>query len=453
MPDDAHHLISELTEQPEPGSDSVSTTGSARLDARTARRVARAGLLGTVVEYYDISLYGLLAVVLAPAFFPSDDPAVSTLAALAVFGTAYVVRPLGGIVFGRLGDRRGRRATLIITILAMCVFSAAIGLLPTYAAIGIAAPLLLVVARLGQGFAAGGEIMGAMTYVLESAPAHRRGRYTGMVPMGSSGGFALAAFVVGCTSALVTPEQLAAWGWRIPFLLSLPLGLLCLWMRLRLEDTPEFTALADRHAISRTPLREALRTSPLGILRVAGYTVAVTGVAYVGMVYVSVLLTTDLGFPKQSVYWMTAIVIGVGALSAPFFGALSDRVGRRPVMIAAAALTAVLAVPIFLALTTTTTIVTAGLVFLVLMLLTQAYSPGYTTFVEIFPARIRYTASSLGYNVGVLVAGFGPYVCAQLVASTGSLVSPSWWAAALGVIGLVAALSFRETRTTGGAHA
>jgi MHS family proline/betaine transporter-like MFS transporter len=416
------------------------------VDRTTARRVTRAGVLGTILEYYDISLYGLLAVVLAPQFFPASDPAVSTIAALSVFGTAYIVRPLGGMFFGWLGDRYGRRTTLMVTILVTCFFSAAIGALPTHAAIGIAAPILLVFVRLGQGFGAGGESMGATTYVMESVPPNKRGWYTCMVPMGATMGFAASAIVVGTVTAIVPAEAFTSWGWRIPFLLALPFGLVCLWMRLRLEDSVEFNKIAATDKKAKAPLLEALRTAPLAILRVVAYTAALSTVAHVVMVYVSVLLIQQLGYDKNTVYWLTAVVMALGALSTPLFGAWSDRVGRRALMIGAAVGTIVLFIPLFFVLTTATNLFIAGVVFVGLVVLGQSFSPGYTVFVESFPTRIRYTASAFGFNIGIVIAGFAPAISAELVKSTGSLLSPSYLATGAAVLGLIAALTVRDQR-------
>ncbi|MDH3047139.1 MFS transporter [Gordonia alkanivorans] len=245
-------------------------------------------------------------------------------------------------------------------------------------------------------------------------------------------------------TASVANDALEDWAWRIPFLLSLPLGLLCLWMRVRLEESVEFTELASEDTTEKAPLWESLRSAPMAMLRVAAYTFSLTTVGHIVMVYVSVLLIQQLGYEKQTVYWLTAVVIGLGAMSAPMFGAWSDKVGRRPLMIGAPIATIVLAVPLFLVLTTSTNLFLAGLVFLALMVLCQAYSPGYTVFVESFPTRIRYTASAFGYNAGIMLSGFAPALSAGLVDRTGSLVSPAWLAVAAAVIGVMAALSLRD---------
>ena len=412
----------------------------------TARRASVAGFVGTIVEYYDFATYGLVAVILAPQFFGTENSAAAVLAALAVFGTAYVARPLGGMVFGHLGDRYGRRTILVTTIASMGFCSALIGVLPTLDQVGLVAPVLLILLRLGQGFAAGGELMGAVAYVLESTPNGRRGILTSITQMGATLGFSIAALVVGSVTAVTTSEQMSAWGWRVPFLLCLPLTLVCLALRLRLEDSPEFADMVANSEVKRAPLLDAVRQYPGAIVKAAAFTIATTAASHVGLVYMSVLLIKTLGFDSQSVYWTTALVVAVAALSTPVWGTISDRVGRRPVMIVATVGTAAVVYPVLWAMSSTSSIVVVGMAFLVYMIFTQAFAPGLTAVSELFPRRVRYSGSALGYNAGIVVGGaFAPYMSAQLVESTGSALSPALLIVAVCAIGLAAAISIRET--------
>src|SRR5262245_17010897 len=210
------------------------------------RRAAAAGYFGTLVEYYDFTVYAFLVVIIGPLFFPAESAAGSVLSTLAVFAVGYVARPIGGILIGRLGDRRGRRGALLLTVFGMGLATFAMGLLPTFDQAGVLAPILLIVVRLLQGVSAGGEAIGAVTLAAESAWPGRRGLPRPLPPFGAGTGIALAPAVVGLVTALTSPEQLAAWGWRIPLLISLPMTLVCLWFRLRLEDSPEFRSLVDR---------------------------------------------------------------------------------------------------------------------------------------------------------------------------------------------------------------
>lgn len=225
-----------------------------------SKRAATSGFVGTLIEYYDFSLYGYMAVIIAPLFFPSGDPTVSLLAALAVFGTAYVVRPLGGIVFGHIGDKYGRKTALLGTLVCMGIGSTLMGLLPTFDQAGYYATALLVLVRLLQGFSAGGEVGGSATFISESSPSHLRATFGAFTPMGSTGGFALAAAVAGMVTAFTTPEQMSSWGWRIPFLLALPLTLLCIWARTRVKETYEGQAV--KKEVHRSARCSASRARP-----------------------------------------------------------------------------------------------------------------------------------------------------------------------------------------------
>ncbi|KOS58211.1 MFS transporter [Rhodococcus rhodochrous] len=426
----------------------ASSDPASKVSESTARRAAVAGFAGTIVEYYDFAVYGLVAAVLAPQFFGSENPTVALLASLAVFGTAYVARPLGGVVFGHLGDRYGRRSILMATILVMGTCSVLIGLLPTIDHIGIFAPILLILLRLGQGFAAGGELMGAVALVLESTRRGRRGMQTSITQMGATLGFAVAAVVVGVVTSLTTANEMEAWGWRIPFLLCLPLTLVCLRLRMRLEDSPEFTEMVANAEVEKTPLIDAVRRHPGAIIRSAAFTIATTGASHVGLVYIAVLLTRTLGFDSRSVYWVTAVVVAVAAAATPVWGALSDRIGRRPVMIIAAVGTGVVVYPVLWAMSATTSLIVIGIVYFVYMLFTQAFAPGLTAVSEMFPRRVRYSGSALGYNAGIVLGGaFAPYMSAQLVESTGSPLSPAILIVVVCVIGLAAAVTVKETAT------
>ncbi|MEU0463745.1 MFS transporter [Amycolatopsis sp. NPDC006131] len=427
------------------------TTARAGTSAPTrtpsARRAAIAGGVGTLIEYYDFSVYAFLAVTLGPLFFPSDQPAVSVLLTLAVFGSAYVMRPLGGWFFGRLGDRRGRRHALVVTVVTMGVFSGVLGILPSYASVGVIAPVLLVLVRLAQGFSAGGEIGGAATYVAESAPPGKRGLFGSLTPVGSTLGFSVAAAVVGLMTAVTTTEQMSAWGWRVPFLISLPLAVICLWVRVRLEDTAEFAEMAQRAEVVRSPLLAVVKEKPLSVLRVIGIAIAMNGTGYIGLTYFSTYLIQTQGFSKQAVYWASAIGIALACATYPLAGMLTDRFGRKPVLITAYVAYLVLAWPAFALLGATSSIVVVTAIYVVYMAVNGlAQVPAFPQFTELFPRRIRYTGVALGFNVGTIIAGgSAPYVAAQLVESTGNPMSPAFWVLGVAVVGLITVLTLRET--------
>ncbi|MFY0405515.1 MFS transporter [Solicola sp. PLA-1-18] len=431
MTDTAHDLTSTTDSEPSPS---------------TARRAALAGGVGTLIEYYDFSVYAFLAVTLGPLFFPSDQPGVSTLLTLAVFGSAYVMRPLGGWFFGRLGDRRGRRHALVTTVVAMGVCCALLGLLPTHAQVGVLAPVLLVLIRLAQGFSAGGEIGGAATYVAESAPTGRRGVFGSLTPIGSTLGFSVAAAVVGCVAASTTDAQMAAWGWRIPFLVSIPLAALCLWARVRLEDTPEFEEMAERAEVVRSPLLQVVRDHPLSVLRVVGIAIAMNGSGYIGLTYFGIYLAGE-GFDQQAIYWTSAIAIAIACLSFPLAGVLTDRFGRRPVLLTSYVAYLVIAWPAFAIMGATESILVVGLVYVVYMFFNGlAQVPAFPQFTELFPRNVRYTGVALGFNIGTIIAGgSAPYIAAQLVQSTGNKMAPAFWVMGVVVVGIVTVSTLRET--------
>lgn len=447
MPDRSKSIAAEVppTASPAPVPSSPDATPPA---ARvTARRAAIAGGAGTLIEYYDFASFGFLAVVIAPLFFPAGGPAVSVLLTLAVFGSAYLMRPVGGWFFGRLGDRTGRRRALVITVVAMGICSGLMGVLPTHSSVGLLAPILMVILRLAQGFCTGGEIGGAATYVAESAPSHRRGFYGSIIPQGANLGFATAAAVVGLVSTLTSADQLLSWGWRIPFLIAFPLAAMSLWMRLKLEDTTEFKEMASRHEVVRSPFRVLLRSNWRSVLQVVGMAIAMNGAGYIGLTYFSVYLIQDLKFEKQAVYWTSALAIGLSCALYPWFGTMVDRFGRRKVLLGSYIATLIVAWPSFAILGSTRSMLVVGLVYFVYTSCNGAsLVPAFTQFTELFPRRVRYSGVALGFNIGsILAGGSAPYIAAQLTQSTGNPMAPSYWVIAVSIVGIITVLTLRET--------
>ncbi len=312
---------------------------------QTRRRGVLAAAVGTIVEYYDLTVYAYLAVVVSPLFFPGNDPTAALLASLAVFASAYLMRPIGGIFFGRLGDRHGRKRALLVSVLLMGVGSLLMAFLPTYASAGIVAPILLVLARLVQGFSAGGELGGALTYVYETVGEKRKGLGASFVALGSNGGFALAAIAVGTVSALTTEPQMTSWGWRIPFLLGVPLLLFCLWTRTRIDDTAQFENAAATDDLAKSPFAELIRTHPKQVLQVFGLGVAQNATGYMVLTYIGIHLVRQGGFDRTAVTWTTALIIVLIALLMPVAGLLVDRFGSVPVAAAGLIGSGILAYP------------------------------------------------------------------------------------------------------------
>ncbi|WP_181784364.1 MFS transporter, partial [Pseudonocardia pini] len=360
-----------------------------------ARRAAVAGLLGTMIESYDFAVYAYLVVYTAPLFFPSGDPVTAVLASLLVFAAGFVARPLGGLFFGRMGDRLGRRHTLVVTVTLMGVATFAMGVLPTHAAIGVAAPVLLVVLRLLQGFSAGGELMGSATFVAEYSTKGRRGLFNAMTPLGFSIGVAVAPAVV-ALATVVSADGMATWGWRLPFLVSLPLTVLCLVYRLRLEDSPEFRALAARAEIPNAPVREVLRDHRPALLRVIALSFTVGLVGYTTSAYLPIYLQTTAGLPPGTVSLVAAIALFLALPFAVVSGLAVDRFGKRAVLVTVLLVSAVTIFPIMFVMGRAgAPIVAVGAAFwFVVGLAGAAPPPAYAAFTGLFPARVRYTGAA-----------------------------------------------------------
>ncbi|WNV76581.1 MFS transporter [Geodermatophilus sp. DSM 44513] len=410
-------------------------------DRRRTRRAALAGGVGTLIEYYDFSLYGYLAVVLAPLFFPSEDPVVSLLSALAVFGTAYLIRPLGGIVFGHLGDRYGRKRALLATLVCMGVGSTLMGVLPTYAQAGVWATVLLVLVRLLQGFSAGGEVGGSATFISESTPRHLKATYGAFTPLGSTGGFALAAAVAGTTTALTTDAQMDSWGWRVPFLLALPLTLFCLWARTRVEETHDGGSGHQEHS----PVGHVFRRQPRALAQATAISAATNGTAYIGLTYLSIHLITRLGYEPAPVYWIATAAIGISALCMPLGGLLGDRIGR--VRLAEIGFVGYLLLTYPMMALMDDGLAVAALAYLVIMLNTVGAQVGaYTLLPLLFDQRSRYTGVAMGWNLGVIMAGgTAPYLAVWLIERTGNELAPAFFVIVVSLVGLAALASIRRS--------
>lgn len=416
---------------------SSATTG------RSRQSVLAAGI-GTVVEYYDLTVYAYLAVVVSPLFFPGDDPTASLLSSLAVFASAYLMRPIGGIFFGRIGDRYGRKRALLISVILMGVGTALMALLPTYEAAGVLAPVLLVIARLVQGFSAGGELGGALTFVYEIVGEKRRGLGASFVAFGSNCGFALAAVVVATTTALTSEVQMDSWGWRVPFLAGLPLLLLCLWLRTRIEDTPEFEESVAENNLAKAPLRELITTHPRQVLQVFGLGLAQNATGYMVLTYVGIHLVREGGFGQTSVTWTAALVIVLVACAMPLSGLLVDRFGSRKIVAAGMICSAVFAYPA-MSLMSGHGLLVAAIAFGFFAIGTPLIQTGTAPlFPGLFDSRVRLTGVALGFNLATVAAGgTAAYIATWLIDRTGDPLSPAYFVIGASVIGGLTLLSIR----------
>ncbi|MQY23123.1 MFS transporter [Nocardia macrotermitis] len=427
----------------------TTSVAAAPPDARTPnrlhpRRAALAATAGTAVEYYEFGVYGYLAVIIGPRFFPSDNPTASLLSTLAVFGSAFLMRPLGGIVLGRLGDRIGRKPVLITTVVGMGSATAIVGLLPTAASIGIFAPLALLIVRLAQGFFAGGEVTGSATYLSESAPAGRRGFFGAFTPVGVAIGGGAAALVAGLTSTLLTEDQLREFGWRIPFVLALPLIAVTLLARRKLEDSHAFVAESGNPA--KAPLREAITEHTGALVRVIFLSIGSNTGYWVGLVFMNIYLTTYLGYSKSNTFWIMGAINLFVAVLMPIFGALSDRVGRKRVIAIGFLGYAILVLPTMIAMDQGSFALAVGAMVVLALPMPIVQSVTYPTYAEQFPTRVRYTGLSLSFNIGTIVGGgLTPYLATYLIDRAGSLLTPGFLLIIAVVLALIALVSVRDS--------
>ncbi len=414
-------------------------------DPTTVRKVVVGVGLGNFMEWFDFGLYGYLATTLAVVFFPTQDPTAALLATFAVFGVAFLVRPLGGLVLGPIGDKIGRQRLLAGVIIVMALSTFSIGLLPGYATIGIMAPILLVLARAAQGFSASGEFGTGATFLAEYAPHERRGFIVSFLQFSSLIGFISGLGLVLLLSSNLSEDALNSWGWRIPFLLAAPLGVVGLYIRSRLEDTPEFKALEAAGAVSQTPLRDAISQNWRQILQVGGIAILQNVAFYLVLTYVQTYII-QLGFSRSQATISTAVTILVTMVLLPTLGALSDRIGRKPLLLASCIGFALFSYPIFLFMSQGTLLnVVLGHVSLG-VLLALFISVNMTVLVEILPTRTRVAGFSSGYNISVAIfTGPAALVATYLISATGNPASPAFYIIGAAVLSLVTVFTIKET--------
>lgn len=407
-------------------------------DPALVRRAVKAAALGNAMEWFDFGVYSYIAVTLGKVFFPSGSPTAQLLSTFGAFAAAFLVRPLGGTVFGPLGDRVGRQKVLALTMIMMAAGTFAIGLIPSYATIGVGAPVLLLAARLVQGFSTGGEYAGASTFIAEYAPDKRRGFFGSWLEFGTLAGYIGGAGLVTLLTALLSSDDLMAWGWRIPFLIAGPMGIIGLYLRMRLEETPAFAAEVEKAeaARPRVPLREMITGQWKALLLCMGLVLVFNVTDYMLLSYMPSYLTSELKYDETH---GLLVVLGVMALMMvvqPFAGALTDRIGRRPLIAAGCAGFLFLSVPAVLLIRQGGLLAVAlgmGALGLLLVCFTAAMPAALPA---LFPTRVRYGSLSIGFNVSVsLFGGTTPLVVTALIGATGNMMMPAYYMMAAAVIG------------------
>jgi MFS family permease len=417
------------------------------MSTATRNRQIFAAVIGNALEWYDFVIYGFMTVIISRLFFPAESEYASLLIAMATFGVGFFMRPVGGVLIGLYADRRGRKAALQLIILLMTIATAMIAFAPTYAAIGIAAPAIMVLARLLQGAATGGEFASATAFLIESSPPERRGFFGSLQMVGQS-----IAALSGATAGMLvtqglTPEQIDDWGWRLPFLFGLLIGPVGLWMRRHLSETEEFVAASQdetQHLGLMAVLREHLRD----VLVCFGLVVSATIMFYVVLIYMPTYAKTQLNIPLKDAF--TAQVAGLVFLTVliPFFGILSDRIGRRTVLMLAALLYLVLTYPLMAWVLAEPSMMRLAIMQIALC---SAIAVGFgaisTALAEQFPVRQRSTGLALAYNMAVMIfGGFAQLIVTWLIKETGSLLAPSFYVMFGATVGLVSAYFINDRR-------
>ena len=412
----------------------------------TRRKVVAASFIGNFVEWFDYAAYGYLAVTISVVFFPESAPETALLLTFALFAISFLVRPLGGFVWGHIGDKIGRREALSWSILLMSGATFCIALLPGYATIGLAAPLLLLLLRLVQGFSASGEYAGASAFLVEYAPANKRGLYSAVVPASTATGLLLGSLMAALLTGLLTTEDMQSWGWRIPFLLAAPMGLIGRYIRTKLEDSPVFRELSQEDEVIKAPVKSLFRDHWRRLLLAAGAVLLNAVGFYVILSYMPTYLSQELGLDATASYVATtvALVTYIGFIFLT--GMLSDRFGRKRVLISASIAFVIATVPAFMLLNTGNFLVIVLVQILLGAMLTLNDGTLPSFLAEMFPTKVRYSGFAVSFNLSnALFGGTAPFVATLLIATSGNMLAPGWYLMGAAVVSLIAVAFSVET--------
>ena len=409
---------------------------------KKTRQAVSAAVIGNVLEWYDFAVYGYVATIIAKNFFPPGNETAALLATFATFGIGFLARPLGGIVIGWVGDKYGRKTALLITIFLMALGTVLIGLIPTYAAIGLLAPAILVLARLMQGFSAGGEWGGSTAFIVEWAPEGRRGFYGSFQQMSVVAGLLLGSGIAALLNTVLDAATMESWGWRIPFLLGGILGPVGLWMRRTIDETPAYRKAAAAPSAPMDP------TSPMILAaRAFGFTILWTVSFYIFLAYMPTFTQRYAGLGRAAALWSNTAGLLLLMIAIPYFGHLSDKYGRKPFLLSCCIAFIVLPYPAFYIMLGGASLITILLIQLLIGLTIALFSgAGPAAISEIFPTRTRSTYMSTGYALAVAIfGGFAPFIATWLIDWTKSPISPVYYVIAAAVISAAVIATLRET--------
>lgn len=417
---------------------------------KALRRAATASFMGNFVEWFDYAAYGYLATVIALTFFPQTDAATGLMATFAVFALSFIVRPIGGLIWGHFGDKYGRRSALSWSILIMTVSTFCIGLLPGYNLIGLWAPALLLLIRMVQGFSASGEYAGASAFLAEYAPDGKRGFYTSIVPASTAAGLLFGALFVACMHAMMTSENLHDWGWRLPFLLAAPFGLVGRYIRMSLQDSPKFLEMEKRleakECATHAPVRELLTVHRRAVTIGIGVTCLNAVAFYLLLSYMPTYLSTEMGMSEGDSFIASTVSLATYIGLIFLMGKLSDRFGRKTMLVTASVLFLLLTFPLFgmLGNPSLVVILMIQIAFGAILAMNDGTLPCFLA--EIFPTRVRFSGFAFSFNVAnAIFGGTSPFIATWLIHMTGNKMAPAWYLLAAAAVALVAMLASRET--------
>jgi len=408
------------------------------------RNILLAGGIGNLLEWYDFAVFGYFAPFIGAQFFPTDDPVSGLINTFGVFAAGYLARPIGGVMFGRIGDRFGRRRALQLSVFLMAVPTTLIAFLPTHAQVGVLAPVLLVILRLAQGISVGGEFIGSCCYLVESAPSGRRGLFGSWSTFGTVGGMLVGSAVATLIQYFLSADQIHAWGWRLPFLGGLLVGVVGWQMRRGTEETPEFAQLQAAGLIEQRPALQALREMPGRILQLAGIVLLFAVAIYTLFVWMPTYLMHFVTPPVPHALLINTLCMVLLIATMPIAGLLADRFGYKRILSIGALVTGILVYPLFRWIDSGAVLATAVAlaIFALINALLQGAMP--VAMADLFPARLRYSAMAIGYNVALAIfGGTAPLVATWLIKTTGDLAAPAWYLTAIAAITFIVTLTMR----------